>query len=161
MFFVRTGGWEGCGVTKARALTGMASAMKSNNRVSDVQTVTVIEFYPEDYFGKQTDWHNPENWAKNITEIKISSTGIHELAERHRNMEKEGDIVNCTDDWRIDYGDENITYVIKSDNCIVGLDEHWDEAKESLKEVNAWDDGEDYYIEEVEDDLDLTFSNVN
>lgn len=161
MFFARSGGWEGCGITKSRALAGLASGKKDNNRVSDMQTVTLIEFYPENFFGEQTDWHNPENWAKNITKIDISKTGIHALADSHKNMETEGDITTGTEDWRIDYGDDDITYVIRSDNGIVGMDEYWDEAKKSLEDVNSWNDGEEYYIDEVEGDVELTLSEVD
>jgi len=161
MIIAHTAGWKGFGVTKARAISGMVSALRDNEgSVADIRTVTLIEFRPEDYFGKQVNENNPEEWAKEITEVKISKSGINRLADIHEELEKEGNIVNGTQDWRVDYGDEDITYVIRSDNFIVGFDEHWDEAKKSLEEVNNWNDEEKYYIDEVEGDVELKFKEV-
>jgi len=161
MIIARTAGWRGFGVTKARAISGMFSALRDNDgSVADMRTVTLIKFRPEDYFGKQVNEQNPEEWAEEITEVKISKSGINRIADIHEELEKEGNIVTGTKDWRVDYGDEDITYVIRSDNFIVGFEEHWDEAKKSLEEVNSWNDGEKYYIDEVEEEVELTLKEV-
>lgn len=164
MFTVRSKLYSGWGVTKARAIAGLCHAHQSDDRIprADIE-LTVIEFRNEDYYGQDTDWHNPENWAEEITHVTITPDEFHEFADRHVQMERQGSIAEGEADWRIDYGDEDITYVIKSEDTgtVVGMQDHWDRAKEALEEVNNWDDGETYWIKEVEGDVKLQLAPVD
>lgn len=163
MFFARSKYHEGCGVTKARAIAGVCYAQVDDDMVpSSQRELTIIEFRPEDFFGQTTDWHNPEKWALDVSTEQINPDEIHRLADLHEQTEHQASIVENESDWRIDYGDDDITYVTKSeDGGIVAFDDHWDQAKESRDQANDWDDGETYWIDDVEGELNLALTPVD
>lgn len=167
MYFARTYGAQGCGVTEAQALAGLASFHRSDDVVEITEgakfTVTIIEFRPDQFYGID-DAHSsePEEWARDIREVEIGSDGMERLADRFEALEREGSVANGAADWRVDYGDDDITYVVKDeDDCVVDICEHWDQAKEARDECNDdWDDGKSYWIDEVEGEVELGFTEV-
>lgn len=159
---------QGFGVTKGRALAGIADFLVSDGDFdvpSHKMKVEIAEFDAGTRFGQDepTPWENRESWARSTDEVHLEPDAIRELAHHHQKIEEHVDLAEDWHDWRIDYGDENITYVIKSESgAVVGMEDHWDKAKEGRDECNEeWDDGEEYWIDEVEGDVELTLTGVD
>lgn len=154
MYKAKTSVSQGCGVTKARAVAGVAQFhVEEGYLIEDgSQSIDIIEFDEEKFFsGDINPYEDPEGWAEDIETIEVDPEGMLQLAQLHGKLEREFSVATSEDDWRVDYGDEDITYVIESeDGCVVGMQEHWDKAQEALEEVNGWDDGKTYWINEVE-----------
>lgn len=146
----------GVSVTKARAVAGVCSFIVDEGYFKDEFTleVEITEFDPRLY-GNDGDVHNiDEKWVKSESTVKVDPLGVKRFADLHMAMEKELSIAEGEEDWRIDYGDDDISYVTKSEQgTVVAIDEHWDKAKASCEEANEWADGETYWIDEVEGDV--------
>lgn len=167
MYFARTNAAQGCGITEAQALAGLALFYRSDDvveiRDGAVLNVKIIEFRAEQFYGNDDAvYDEPEAWSEDIRELELGSDGIHRLADRFEAMEREGEIASGTADWRIDYGDDEISYVVMDeDGRVVSICEHWDQAKEARDECNDdWDDGKSYWIDEVEGEVELRFTEV-
>lgn len=167
MYYAESDMANGHGVTKERAIAGVCAFHVKEGYMRESQvTFTVIEYRPRDFFGgeKVSSIIEPEeqDWARDVEEVTLEPDGIRRFAELHNKLEKQLKVTESEDDWRVDFGDEDITYVTKCESGgVVGIDEHWDEAKETLEEVREWPDGKDYWIDEVEGEVEFTLTEMD
>lgn len=147
----------GVSVTKARAIAGICNfVVDEGYYTSDYQLeVEITEFDQRMYGSDNADVYNiADEWVESESTVTVDPEGVKRFAELHQQIEDELAIAESETNWRVDYGDDDITYVTKSENGgVVSIDEHWDQAKESREQANAWDDGETYWIDEVEGDV--------
>lgn len=146
----------GVSVTKARAIAGVCNFIVEEGYYESDYTLQVeITEFDAELYGNNGNVHDiDDKWVKSTSTVSVDPDGIKRFAQLHQMIEEELEIAEGEEDWRIDYGDDDITYVTKSDNgTVVSIDEHWDQAKESREEANNWEDGETYWIKEVEGDV--------
>lgn len=160
----------GVGVTKARAISGVCNYIIEDSVYDELEDINQIKFeiieFDEAVFSSDDNnvLNIDDKWVESESEVFIGPDGIERFSNLHKAIEREMRIAECEDDWRIDYDDDDITYVTKSEEgAVVSIDEHWDQAKKSREKANNWNDGETYWIEEVEGDVvdHLTFVPVD
>ena len=152
----------GVSVTKARAVAGVCNFIVEEGYYEDNDfpiAVDITEF-DQRLYGNDGNVHDiDDEWVRSESTVEVDPEGVRRFAELHRMIENELEIAEGENDWRIDYDDDNITYVTRSESgTVVSIDEHWDQAKESREEANEWDDGEEYWIDEVEGDVEERLS---
>lgn len=146
----------GVSVTKARSVAGICNYIVGEGYFEDEFPVEVeITEFDERLYGNNGNIYDiDEEWIMSESTITVDPDGVRRFAHLHRAMEEEMAIAEGEEDWRIDYGDDDISYVTKSEKgTVVSIDEHWDQAKESREQANEWEDGETYWIDEVEGDV--------
>lgn len=144
----------GVSVTKARAVAGVCNFIVEEGYYEDSEFPVEVDIkeFDQRLYGNDGSVHNiDDEWVRSESTVTVDPEGVRRFAELHRMIEDELEIAEGEDDWRIDYGDDDITYVTRSESgTVVSIDEHWNRAKESRDEANEWDDGEEYWIDEVE-----------
>jgi hypothetical protein len=168
MFRANTSICMGDGVTRARALMGIARFLVNDSDfdVPDKQiTVKIAEYDPVELFsdGDPDPYDDIEEWGRDVEEVTLEPDSIRRLGRLEEQIESEFGAATGEDDWRIDYDDEDITYVVRSETgTVVGIEEHWDRAKEARDKCNeGWDDGQEYWIDEIEGEPKFTFTEVD
>jgi hypothetical protein len=166
MFRALTYGARADGLTKERALMGLCHFYVSDDLFEVPETdlrVTIATVDDEKIFDREQPLPREEvdQWAEDVEKLKLEPDTIRQLASLQTQIEQELAVAEGTDDWRIDYGDDEITYVTKSESgTVVSIDEHWDQAKESREQANNWSDGETYWTDEVEGEVDLALTDI-